>query len=295
MIKNEKEKCNLVIAGHGLKSSFIVGVIEEIIKKYDIEIIVGASMGSFIGLYTANDKFETLKQHWEDIDFLKSIFMQKHGFSFLENILKKDSFYKLDRLAKTLEKEIDFNYWPTKLVITWTDYKTKEKIESIISEEKVHKKTLIQWILASLSISPIYPIIKTTRRMDDKLTESYGHNSAYSESIPIKTLFNLEENSSKKTFVVFSSRTENNLPNKNEISKDILNLFMDSSDMLFNNSFNLDIKYSNLKNLEKNNPNIKIIMPEFHILQGILDFDKHKIFYNIDYGRKCALKAMNEF
>ena len=170
--------------------------------------------------------------------------------------------------------------------------KSKEKIESLISEEKVHKKTLIQWITASLSISPIYPIIKTSKRVDNKIVETYGHNSAYSDSIPFKTLINLSQNNKNKIFVIFSSKYENNLPEKEKISNDILNLFIDSNDMLFDNNFDLSMKYGNLKYWQKDD--ITVISPEFHILQGLLDFDIHKISHNIEYGRRMGAKVIRD-
>jgi hypothetical protein len=128
--------------------------------------------------------------------------------------------------------------------------------------------------------------------VDGKIVETYGHNSAYSDSIPIKTLINLSENSKNKIFVIFSSKYENNLPEKEKISNDILNLFIDSNDMLFNNNFNMNVKYGKLKYWQKDD--ITLISPEFHILQGLLDFDIHKILYNIDYGKKMGAKAIRD-
>ena len=105
----KKEKCNLVLAGGGIKGSFTLGVIEEILKIYDIEAITGSSVGALIGIYLANGKFELLKKYFLNTKKLEELFNEGYQFGLLESILFRNSLYKNERIKQILEKEIDFS------------------------------------------------------------------------------------------------------------------------------------------------------------------------------------------
>ena len=286
-----KKKCNLVLVGHGLKTSFIMGSVEQILKTYDIKTIIGGSMGSLIGLYVANGKFDILKEHWEDIEFLKSIFAEPYQNNIFSVFFKRNNLYKLNKLKKMIKKDIDFKNWKSDFFVTWTDYHTNQKNELQISNSKINKNLLINHILASITIPQIYPLLKISNHK----FPVYGCNSCYSEYVPIATL--IEENSDETIFIVSSSKYQILLPDKRKrLSENVLNLFVEIDDMFFNNNFNINIKKDSLLFWKKNqNDKIKLISPEFHIMQGLLEFNDYKIKHNIDYGKNVTITTVNSF
>ena len=294
----KKEKCNLVLAGGGIKGSFTLGVIEEILKKYDIEAITGSSVGALIGIYLANGKFELLKKYFLDVKKLEELFNESHQFGILESILFRSSLYRNEKVKKTIENDIDFSKWVSKFGITWTDIKRKEKVESLISEESVNYSLLIEWITASMAFSPAFPIVKTKRRINNELVDTYGYDAVYSDGIPVETLIKLTNNfqsEAKKTFIVLCSNSGSDSSKNDFIPKNILENYLDSVESLFNNIADLNVKYGKLKYWQQNeNHEFKIIMPQISIMKNTLDFNLERIIRNLEYGKRTAFQILTQ-
>lgn len=291
-----KKKCNLVLAGGGVKGSFTMGAIEEIMKLYDIENITGTSVGALIGLYVANDKFDILKSYWENSSFLKNIFNQKYRFGFLESFLFRDSLYRTDMIREIINKDIDFNKWKSNFGLVWTDVQRKEKVEALISKEKTDKKILIDWVISSMALSPAYPIIKTIRRINGHNILAYGCDGGYSDGVPVETLSVLTEEfktEAEITFIILCSNSGSNESTYDKKPNGIINTFLDTVDNAFNNLFDLNVKYGQIKHWQKYPQHeFKIIKPEKMIMQGVLDFDQTRLKANMFYGQSMARSVL---
>lgn len=294
-----RRKCNLVLAGGGIKGSFSMGAIEEIIRDYEIESVTGTSIGSIIGIYLANDKFEVLKSYWHNSKLLEKMFKQTYTFGYIESLLFRDSLFKNKKLKEAIMKDIDFENWVSNYGLVWTDVQRKEKVHSLISKEIfTDKSVLADYVLASASFSPAYPLVKIMRKIDNETVESYGCDGSYSDGVPVETLSLLTDNfktEANTTFIILTSNSGSDRPTHDEKPKGFINTLLETVDSSLNNLFDLNVKYGKIKYWEKNRNHVfKIISPEVMIMKNLLDFDQSRIKQNWEQGRIVARKILNE-
>lgn len=294
-----KKKCNLVLAGGGTKGSFSVGAVEEIMKDYEIESISGTSVGSIIGAYVANNKFELLKSYWLNTKLLNQMFKQSYTFGYLEGFLFRSSLFQNKKIKEIITRDIDFKNWVANYGLVWTDVQRKEKVHQLISKDLfTDKNTLVNCILASFAFSPAYPLVKITRKINEQMIESYGCDGGYSDGVPVETLSLLTDNfktESNITFIILTSNSGSDKPTYDKKPKGFVNTVLETVDTSFNNLYDLNVKYGKIKYLEKNiNHTFKIISPKIEIMKNLLDFDQERIKKNLEHGKIITRETLNE-
>lgn len=283
-----KEKINLVLAGGGVKASFQIGVIEELLKKYDIDTVTGTSAGALNAVYTAVGKFDKLKEIWIKDD-LKHIFLNNYKFGIFQGILFEKSLYDNKNFLKFLNEDINLDQLinsDIKFACVCSNTRTFQK--EIIRNIPEHRDKIYKGILASMAIIPAYPPVILKDRYG---IESECIDGGYIEGIPAETCMEITENKQLKTFIIGCDAVSSGLdiPQNNVKSSNIFELFMNTLGLCFDSVFDYNFKYGKLKYWD-NNDNMILIKPLYNIMNSSLEFDTVKIKDNIEYGKEIINK-----
>lgn len=273
----------LVLCGGGVKSTFQIGYLIELLKSgIEIDEIYASSMGSILAILVANKRIDLLETLYDHINKLSDPFT-KWPWYYISNYIsmffrlgmyKKNNLVNLvwDKLSEQ-EKEIAKN---TCNIATWN---ILEKKQEWFGKANTNIIDFYNGLTASCSLWLLVPPIK--------YKNSYYLDGGCCDFFPINPLIGL----SLKGKVIF-------LDSCTREPKPLETLPSNAIDLMFNlHDICLDrigeMQLEKLKN--KYEENLMIIRPEYDILNDTLDFDKLKMAKNILLGREKFKKTEKEF
>ena len=274
-----KEKINLVLAGGGTKGSFHIGVLENLLKKYEVDTVVGTSVGALNSVYIALNKFEELKAIWLDPK-IKNKFLKKHTFGVTYGVLFKDSLYSNNGFLEYLDKDINISELMNSKIkwgCVYSNLKSYQK--EYVSNTLDHEGRIKSAILASMALIPAFPPVEL---VGDDGEVTLAIDGGYTEGAPVETCLEIANNN-LRTFIILCDNSGLDTSAANNLPTNIFDTFISSMMMSIDTIFDYNIKYGKLKYWD--NDKFIVVSPQ-KVLLGALDFDSDKIKANIELGRE---------
>jgi len=194
------EKLGIALGGGGSLGSYEMGVWEALrALKMEPEIITGTSIGALIGAFMATDKFEVGQALWHNVTPDK---VMRDGLNFQWDAIRKTFLHDRKRIltfTKSYIRNRGADISPLvetiKASLIPAEIKQTRKRFGVVAVElpflsrrnidmrKVPEDEIVDWLLASSAIWPLFPI-KTIKR------KQYI-DGGYKDTLPIKFAFDL--------------------------------------------------------------------------------------------------------
>lgn len=279
-----KEKVVVALGGGGAKGAFHIGALEYIIEKYDIEGIVGTSIGALNGLFIAGKKLDFLKSFWLNPN-LQSNIMTPWTFGFAEGLIK-GSLYTQEGIRKAIAT-ISFDEVlksGIKYGCVSTDMINQKKVSTYLTEAT--KKQMADYIVASTAVSPAFGPVK--------INGGVYMDGGYSEGIPVESSLTLISEA-KKVIIITCDKSGLDQDNPIEWKDGLINVFMQSTGVLMDAVFDYNVKYGTLKYWSKSKSKdveFFLLSPEKQVVQSAFDFDINRIKGAMNQGYETAKKVI---
>jgi predicted acylesterase/phospholipase RssA len=272
------KKITLVLPGGGIKGSFQVGFLIELLKsnKYEITTIYGSSFGALLAPIVANKRIDLLINLFNMIDSFDEIatswpwYYFPRIFNGIHNIFCRKGYYKDLNLAS----------------IVWDNLSKQEQLHASkickISAWNVTQKRQ-DWFGGNDNVIDFYNGIKASMSLWLLVPPFIYKNNIYTDGgsclfYPIDHLLNKKIN--QEIFFVDSCTREIKVLNKEPTNA--LSLMYHLHDSCIDTIGKFQIE--KLKNLYKKN--LVIVRPDEDIFDNSLEYDKNKILINIALGKK---------
>ena len=271
----------LVVCGGGVKSTFQIGYLIELLKSgIVIDEIYASSMGSILAILVANKRIDLLETLYDHINKLSDPFtkwpwyyISKYISMFFRlGMYKKNNLVNLvwDKLSDE-EKEIAKN------TCNIATFNVLEKKQEWFGGKNTSITDFYNGLIASCSLWLLVPPLayKNNYYLDGGSCDFFPIN-------PLIDLSGLEENK----VIFLDSCTRDHKP-LDTLPTNAIDLMFNLHDICLDRIGEMQLE--KLKN--KYRENLMIIRPEFDILGNTLDFDRAKMSKNILLGREKFKKT----
>jgi predicted acylesterase/phospholipase RssA len=275
----KKEKIILVLTGGGVKCSFQIGFLIELLKhdKFEIELIYGCSFGALLAPLVANKRLDILVCFF---DIIKSI----------DQVAINWPWYYFPRLFKGIHN-IFFNkgyYQDLKVTdILWNLLSEEEKINAsqkcrIPAWNLINKKQ--DWFGGNSNIIDFYNGIKASIALWLFVKPYKYKDIIYTDggSCFLHPVEPLIKDKVKHKKILFIDSCTRELKPLEQDPPDALSLMYHLHDININTIGKMQL--TKLKEIY--NKRVIIVKPDIDLLKNTLDFDKNRIFSNIELGKK---------
>lgn len=278
----------LVLCGGGVKSTFQIGYLIELLKSgVEIDEIYASSMGSILAILVANNRIDLLEILYDHINKLSDTFT-KWPWYYISNYIsmffrlgmyKKNNLVNLvwDKLSDQ-EKEIAMNKCN---IATWN---ILEKKQEWFGKANTCIIDFYNGLTASCSLWLLVPPLK--------YKNNYYLDGGCCDFFPINPLIekNLKGDIIGKKIIFLDSCTRDLKPLET-LPSNAIDLMFNLHDICLDRIGEMQLE--KLKDTYKEN--LMIIRPEYDILQNTVDFDRAKMSENILLGRNKFIKTEIEF
>lgn len=279
-----KEKVVLALGGGGAKGAFHIGALEYILNKYEVEGIVGTSIGALNAFFVAGNKFDFLKSFWLQPNLQESI-MTPWTFGMVEGFIKGSLFTQdgLRRVLGNVSVDETLNS-SIKYGCVVTDMVNQKKVPVYLTDETKHN--IKEYIIASTAVSPAFGSVK--------INGGIYMDGGYSEGIPVESATSLIKEA-KKVIILTCDKSGLDVDNPIEWKEGLINVFMQASGVCMDSVFDYNVKYGILKYWSKSKgTEFVIISPDKQIVQSAFDFDLSRIKACMNLGYETASSVLGK-
>lgn len=263
----------LVLCGGGVKSTFQIGYLIELLKSgIEIDEMYASSMGSILAILVANKRIDLLETLYDNISNISDPFT-KWPWYYISNyismffrlgIYKKNNLVKLiwDKLSYE-EKEISKNKCN---IATWNLLEKKQ--EWFGKHNNI--TDFYNGLVASCSLWLLVPPLEYKSR--------YYLDGGCCDLFPVNPLL---YNEIEETKVIFLDSCTREIKSLEKLPSNAIELMFHLHDICLDRIGEMQLE--KLKNKYKEN--LLIVRPEYDLLDGTIDFDKSKMDKNIQLGK----------
>lgn len=279
-----KEKVVVALGGGGSKGSFHLGALDYILEKFDIEGIVGTSIGAMNAYFIAANKMAELKKIWLDKNIQDNI-LTPWQFGLVEGFIK-GSLYKPDGIRKAISslKVEEVLKTGIQYGCVSTDMINQKKVFTKLTES--NKNEIIDWITASSAISPAFGPVR--------INGGVYMDGGYSEGIPVESATSLIKEA-KRVIMIACDKSGTDTDNPVVWKDGLINVFMQATSTCIDTIFDYNVKYGQLKYWSKiKDIRFDFIYPETQVLSSAFDFNQSKLMENIRLGFTTASSVLEK-